>query len=75
MASDNDCGYHREPLLDIETDQCIPDFLHMKKGIIGRMFNQVLLRVIVPLTHEEFENPQCNIGLSKGKLYKYVSDL
>ena len=34
-------GYVREPLLDIEPNQCVPDFLHMKKGVINRLLNQV----------------------------------
>ena len=35
-------GYVRYPLLNLEPKQCIPDFLHMKKGVINRLLNQVL---------------------------------
>ena len=34
-------GYLRPPLLDLEPSQSIPDFLHMKKGVINRLLNQV----------------------------------
>ena len=37
-------GYIRPPLLDIEPSQCIPDFLHMKKGVINRLLNQVIVK-------------------------------
>ena len=34
-------GYARQPLLLIEPTHCPPDHLHMRKGIIGKLFSQV----------------------------------
>ena len=34
-------GYARPPLIRIEPTSCPPDHLHMRKGIIGKLFTQV----------------------------------
>ena len=34
-------GFIREPLLHIEPSQCLPDLLHIMKGVIGKCLKQV----------------------------------
>ena len=40
-------GCIRKPVMEIEPTSCPPDMLHMKKGIISKMLNQVVDWVIL----------------------------
>ena len=46
LGTSNNKGYARQPLLELEPTQCPPDHLHMRKGIIGKLFSQVSVNVI-----------------------------
>ena len=35
-------GCIREPLLQVDSSSCPPDILHMKKGIISKLVNQLV---------------------------------
>ena len=41
LGKQNNKGYARPPLIKLEPTQCPPDHLHMRKGIIGKLFSQV----------------------------------
>ena len=43
----NDFGYIRDPLMDIEAESCPPDLLHMKKGVLTKLVTQVVLNYII----------------------------
>ena len=40
-------GCVRKPLIQLEPTSCIPDLLHMKKGIISKLLNQLVDWVIL----------------------------
>ena len=39
---DNNKGCIRQPLLEVDASCCPPDILHMKKGIISKLVNQLV---------------------------------
>ena len=41
LGKDPNYGNVRRPLLDLDPKQCPPDLLHMKKGVISKLLNQV----------------------------------
>ena len=43
----NNKGCIREPLLELDSSCCPPDLLHMKKGIISKLVNQLVNWAIV----------------------------
>ena len=44
LGSKNCKGYKCQPLLHVEPTSCPPDHLHMRKGIISKLLNQVFTR-------------------------------
>ena len=43
LAKPNNClGCIRKPALSFDAHQCPPDMLHLKKGIISKLVNQVV---------------------------------
>ena len=49
----NNKGYIREPLLKVDASSCPPDMLHMKKGIISKLVNQLVNWAIVQKREEK----------------------
>ena len=49
LMTDSKCkkGCIRKPLIKLEPTSCPPDLLHMKKGIISKLLNQVVDWVII----------------------------
>ena len=43
----NNKGCIREPLLHVDSSSCPPDILHMKKGIISKLINQLVNWAVV----------------------------
>ena len=41
FGKEDNKGYKRKPLLDLDPWQCPPDLLHLKKGVISKCLNQV----------------------------------
>ena len=70
----NNMGYIRDPLIDIEPNSCPPDLLHMKKGVLTKMVNQVvsLIKYCFPHFLDIILMP-CNIFYSDSiMLYRSV---
>ena len=42
LQETNNKGCIREPLLEINSQNCPPDLLHMKKGIISKLVTQLV---------------------------------
>ena len=56
MKESDNKGCVHEPLLPIEPDHCPPDMLHMKKGIISKLLNQVVEWVVLQGREESLMN-------------------